>query len=117
VENGYLPMYVDNSEIDMEISTSTAGDVSTVTKSHWFEKKLEENVGRRKAIANICSEMNSLAKELMDFSIERLVFSEKNMIAYCPVPKVATTTWTYFFLRTGNTFSLFFIVHDFLTRS
>ena len=46
--------------------------------------------------------MNSEVKELMEYNIDNVILSEKNMIAYCSVPKIASTTWTHFFLRTGT---------------
>ena len=73
-----------------------------ITQSEWFVLKEKENADRRKAITSMCSKLDSVVKEFMEFSLKDMFFSEKNMIAYCRVPKIASTTWTHFFLRTGK---------------
>ena len=57
-------------------------------KSKLFELKAVENDKRREAISKVCAGMNSAAKELMEYNIEDVILSKKNMIAYCSVPKI-----------------------------
>ena len=71
-------------------------------KMELFELKQEENDKRRQSISKVCTGINSAMKEFMEYNIEDVILSEKNMIAYCSVPKIASTTWTHFFLRTGT---------------
>ena len=72
------------------------------TNSDWFDLKEEENVDRRKAITSMCSTLDFNVKEVMENSIETLFLSEKHKMAYCKVPKIASTSWTHFFIRTGD---------------
>ena len=64
------------------------------------ELKEEENEKRREAISKVCARINSVVKRFMEYNIENVILSKKNMIAYCSVPKIASTTLTHFFLRT-----------------
>ena len=50
----------------------------------------------------MCGGINPDVKKIMDKSMEKLIISTKTKIGYCPVAKVATTTWAHFFLRTGK---------------
>ena len=68
----------------------------------FLKKKKAENNKRRDKINTICHKMNPVAKELMEFLIQDIFFSQRHMIAFCPVPKTASTTWIYFFLKTGK---------------
>ena len=86
---------------EKEKTTQTASYLN-ITQSAWFVLKEKENDDRRKAITSMCSKLDSVVKEFMEFSLQDIFLSEKNMIAYCTVPKIASTTWTHFFLRTGN---------------
>ena len=83
-----------------ENTTTTAS--SFYPKGELFELKEEENEKRREAISKVCAGINSVVKRFMEYNIENVFLSEKNMIAYCSVPKIASTTWTHFFLRTGT---------------
>ena len=89
--------YVDKNSTIMSVDIVTNG-----TKSIWFQIKQEENEEQRKKLASLCSEVNYRVKEKIELSLTNIILSEKNMIAYCPVPKVATTTWYHFFLRAGK---------------
>ena len=86
---------------EREKTTQTALFLN-ITQRAWFVLKENENADRRKAITSMCSKLDSVVRQFMEFSLQDIILSEKNMIAYCTVPKIASTTWTHFFLRTGK---------------
>ena len=86
---------------EREKTTQTALYLN-ITQSEWFVLKEKENADRRKAITSMCSKLDSVVRQFMEFSLQDIIISEKNMIAYCRVPKIASTSWTHFFLRTGK---------------
>ena len=73
-----------------------------ITQSSWFEVKEKKNADRRNIITSMCSKLDSVVNQFMKFRLQFIFISEKNMISYCRVPKIASTTWTHFFLRTGK---------------
>ena len=95
LQHTYQYLYEDLAE------NATTAALDLYPKMELFELKQEENDKRRQSVSKVCAGINSVVKELMEYNIEDVILSEKNMIAYCSVQKIASTTWTHFFLRTG----------------
>ena len=72
------------------------------TLNGWFDSKQEENEAQRENIARMCGKIDPDVRKMMIKSQKKLIISKNNKIGYCPVAKVATTTWAHFFLRTGQ---------------
>ena len=102
VNTGQIPIKQEEpTKKEKEKTTQTSSHLN-VTNSDWFVLKEKENDDRRKAITSMCSKLDSVVRQFMEFSLQDIILSERNMIAYCRVPKIASTNWTHFFLRTGK---------------
>eukprot|EP00092_Neocalanus_flemingeri_P035979 GFUD01039177.1.p1 GENE.GFUD01039177.1~~GFUD01039177.1.p1 ORF type:complete len:370 (+),score=61.26 GFUD01039177.1:73-1110(+) len=89
----YHDMYREDKSRLLDVSNKSGGQ-------NQFDDKQMENEARREVIAKLCSEIGQERKNKMDNSASLFYISKKNKIAFCPIPKVATSTMAFFFLRT-----------------
>ena len=73
------------------------------TKLDKVTKSPQYNVHQimRERITKVCTKIEKEDKKKMERKIETVFLSKKRNIGYCRVTKMASTTWTHFFIRNG----------------
>ena len=83
-----------------------------------YALQLRETAAVQRRIGEICAGLSPATLRTMARSAGRLHISAEHRVAYCPVYKIATTTLSHFFIRTGqsNSFIAWYVVYKQLPR-
>ena len=81
--------------------TSTKAQKEKLLASAEVKRKSDKHETQRELIKEYCDNLDPLVKDVMNATLDNILLSEKNRIAMCRIPKIASTTWTHFFLRHG----------------
>ena len=82
-----------------ETSTKVQKEKFSVTSE--VKQKSDKHKTQRELVKEYCDNLSPLVKDVMNATLDNILLSEKNGIAMCRIPKIASTTWTHFFLRNG----------------